>query len=686
MKLASSLVLSLTLTLAIVGVLGRSEGAVAAGTFLETFSGWPGGPLPWRPTTWDVTVHSRDTATWSSLQTMHAGHGADCAAPPATHDISRYEDAVFQCRDHLMTAIYAGGYGLIYLTPNQLVDFSTGEAVVRFDMSTLNTSSRDWPDLWITPFNENLQLTLDNWLPDGNGEPRNALHIKLENETASARVVRNFAVQNLAANWWTRYATFLTPSATRRDTFELRLSRTHVRFGMPAYNFWWVDTDIAPLEWTSGVLQLGHHSYNPTKDCAPSSICAPNTWHWDNVSISPALPFTMLRADRRYVDASTSPQLNFGLPAPSGAHLRFTGIGSNLAVSYDGGASWQTPQRQLFSKIIGVETFRSYWTPVPAGTSSVRFRGSAWCCGPWLVRDVSIWASDAPAVVPPALPAPTPFVPAPTAVVVPAPPSPAPPPAARPPNAAAFHSAWVDQTAYPTLAPGETGSVTLRFRNTGAETWQTGVAGRHVNLGVVGDSGVFEDLGMAVGWLSANRPATMAEPVVPPGGIGTFTFAVRAPAQPGLYQIPLRLVADGVTWLDDQGVFVSVRSDHGFHSAWAAQTPWPVLRPGEVSTVTIVFRNTGRRSWIRGASLEQANLGVVGDARSLASLGVDWPSADRVAIQSEPVVGPGGLARFIFGLRGPTEPGRYFLDLRPVIDGMSWLEDDGVYVEIMVMP
>ncbi|MGH2492605.1 MAG: hypothetical protein ACRDF9_13995, partial [Candidatus Limnocylindria bacterium] len=395
---------------------GASAGAAPSATseFLEQFTGAPVGPLPWRPASWDVTVHSRDTGTWSSLQSMHAGHGADCSAPPATHDISSYEDAVFQCRDHVMTAINAGGYGLIYLTPNQLVDFSTGEAVVRFDMSTLNTSSRDWPDLWITPFNENLQLALDNWLPDGNGEPRNALHIKLENETASARVVRNFAVQNLSANWWTTYQTFLSPSASRRDTFELRLSRTHVRFGMPAYNFWWIDTDIAPLDWTSGVLQLGHHSYNPTKDCAPGSICAPNTWHWDNVSISPALPFTMLRADRRYVDASTSSQLNFGLPAPAGARLRFAGIGTNLGVSFDGGASWQTPQLQGFTKSVGPETFRSYWTPVPAGTSSVRFRGSAWCCGGWMVRDASIWDSDAPAFVPPPLPTPTPFVPPPT--------------------------------------------------------------------------------------------------------------------------------------------------------------------------------------------------------------------------------------------------------------------------------
>ncbi|MGH2491032.1 MAG: hypothetical protein ACRDF9_05935, partial [Candidatus Limnocylindria bacterium] len=275
---------------------------------------------------------------------------------------------------------------------------------------------------------------------------------------------------------------------------------------------------------------------------------------------------------------------------------------------------------------------------------------------------------------------PAPVVPAPVAAPVP------PAPAVRMPDAAGFHSAWIDQTVPTALLPGETGTITLRFRNTGTETWQAGSPGWQVNLGVVADTSAFAEVGIAVGWLSPNRPASMAEDAVPPGGIGTFTFAVRAPPQPGLYRIPLRLVADAVTWLDDQGVFVDVRSDHGFHSAWVSQTPWPVLRPGEVSTVTILFRNTGRRSWVRGSSLEQANLGVLGDGDAGVPLGVDWPTVDRAAVQSEPIVGPGALGTFTFQLRAPIELGSYVLALRPVIDGTTWLEDDGVYLEITVLP
>jgi hypothetical protein len=118
--------------------------------------------------------------------------------------------------------------------------------------------------------------------------------------------------------------------------------------------------------------------------------CGPTTWHWDNVRVSPAVPFTLLRADRRMADAAGG-QVSFPAPAPANAPLRFAGIGSNLAVSYDGGKTWQAAQLQTQNKVVE-EHFKSYWMPIPAGTTSVQFRGSNWWGGKWLVRDISVWA------------------------------------------------------------------------------------------------------------------------------------------------------------------------------------------------------------------------------------------------------------------------------------------------------
>jgi hypothetical protein len=353
-------------------------------------------------TDWDVSVHSNNLnpATWYTLDSMQAEHGHDCGAPPAHHETSSYDDAVFLCNDHIMSAINAGGYGVIYLTPNQMVDFSAGEAVIRFDVSTARTSMRDWIDLWVSPFDDHLQLPLEDWLPDLNGPPRNAVHIRMDNTTGGTTfrtmVHRNFAGQEIQGRTWVAYESFLRPSATRRDTFELRLSRTHLKFGMPTYNFWWTDVDIADLGWSSGVIQFGHHSYNPLKDCPAGQTCSPNTWHWDNVSISAAVPFTILRATPRAVDSGAAPPVTFGQPAPPNARLRFAGFGSNLQVSFDGGTTWQAAQLQAQEKH-DTGHFSSYWTPIPAGVSSVQIRGEGgWWGTQWKVQDISIWAISAP--------------------------------------------------------------------------------------------------------------------------------------------------------------------------------------------------------------------------------------------------------------------------------------------------
>src|SRR3954447_18118325 len=185
------------------------------GPFLDTFDGRPEAPTPWHGAGWDVSVHSRNHETWEQLEPMAAQHGADCGAPPATHLVTEYDDAVFQCNDHIMTSINAGGYGVIYLTPNQQVDFSGGEAVVRFDLSTLRTSPRDWVDIWLTPYEDHLQLPLDGWLPDLTGEPWRSVHLRMDStsdfSTFKGFVFRGTLVEELKIHTWDGYESVVTP-------------------------------------------------------------------------------------------------------------------------------------------------------------------------------------------------------------------------------------------------------------------------------------------------------------------------------------------------------------------------------------------------------------------------------------------------------------------------------------------
>ncbi len=256
-------------------------------------------------------------------------------------------------------------------------------------------------------------------------------------------------------------------------------------------------------------------------------------------------------------------------------------------------------------------------------------------------------------------------------------------PATSVPQESGLHAAWVDQTAVPVLQPAATQSVTLRFRNTGTKTWTKGVAGSQIALGVSGDSLAFGALG--VNWPAPNRVAFQTEASVAPGSTASFTFAVRAPLSVGTARIRLRPVVDGVAWLEDQGVYVPVITVVDYHSAWASQSAYPTLRPGDVSgPLSIQFRNAGSQSWVKGTPGQEARLGINGDNTMWAALSVGWPYTTRPAVQAETVVAPGTFGTFTFQVRAPSTPGTYAINLRPVIDGVTWMEDEGVFLIVTV--
>lgn len=345
----------------------------------------------------DVAVHSRDTTAWYGLEPMQIEHGAMCEAPPAEHASHTgpvsYDEAVFICKDHVMTAIKAGGYGAIYLTPNQLVDFSGGEAVVKFDLSTFRDAGRDWADLWITPFDEQVAVPFESATPDLQGPPRHAVHVKMAGGVGARSDgslysgtswdvyrIDDFATTRLETNTGLRYEDLLVPSMATRSTFELRISRTHVKLWMPAYNAVWIDQAISDLGWSQGVVQFGHHSYNPEKDCPNPALvgqpgCRAGTWHWDNLSISPSIPFTLIPATTRWSDEQ-HPTYAFNEPAPPGAYLLVHGHAERADISLDGGQTWSDfPARAIDPTLNGWGHARSFWGAVPEGTTSVLLRG-----------------------------------------------------------------------------------------------------------------------------------------------------------------------------------------------------------------------------------------------------------------------------------------------------------------------
>jgi hypothetical protein len=119
-----------------------------------------------------------------------------------------------------------------------------------------------------------------------------------------------------------------------------------------------------------------------------------------------------------------------------------------------------------------------------------------------------------------------------------------------------YHSAWVGQSAYPTLAVGGTAPVFVQVKNTGTAAWIKGT-GTEARIGVVGDDISLSQVGLADGWLLPSRPAGQTEAIVAPGQIATFNFSVKG-VTVGAYPLRLRPVVDGLTWMEDQGIFLQI--------------------------------------------------------------------------------------------------------------------------------
>jgi hypothetical protein len=370
---------------------------------------------------WSIVKQVRDRGSWYQMESMYAWHDGDtCNAPPLVHALADYDQSVFFCRNHMMTAVNAAGYGVTYLTPNRMVRIpSGGTAVVRFDVATLRHSGRDWIDLWVTPYADNLVVPLEDSLPDAQGYPRNAVHVRMRADRNrsifTAEIIRNGSAAALAQRSQTSYEEAFvlakaagiravdTTSATIRDAFELHISNDRLRFGMPVYDLWWVDTEIpGGLGWAEGVVQLGHHSFSPTNTvfgCQGKSPCGPTTWHWDNVGIAPAVPFTIINATTRYAHSRNPDVTLTRAVPPQGGYLRFTAHGEDVEVSFNGAKSADAARQ--YEHLNVPDRVHSYWTPIPAGTTTISFKAkkdksalepSNRDEGAWIIRDIAVWA------------------------------------------------------------------------------------------------------------------------------------------------------------------------------------------------------------------------------------------------------------------------------------------------------
>lgn len=133
----------------------------------------------------------------------------------------------------------------------------------------------------------------------------------------------------------------------------------------------------------------------------------------------------------------------------------------------------------------------------------------------------------------------------------------------------------------------------------------------------------------------------------------------------------------------------------GFHALWYGQSGYMSLCPGTRAIATVAYINVGSRGWVRGretALLGTSDSGLgqdfsskLGGDGTFGTRNTGWPSFNRVAVQPADYVGPGQVAWFQFTVQAPARAGVYRLGLRPLIEGITWMEDYGVFWTVTVL-
>lgn len=391
----------------------------AQSSFTEPFDGSPTTPQAYsNPKDWDIFVQGFDTREPNVAQ-----HGPNCESPDFpyssanTHLARTAADAVFLCgtgaNTHLMTTAGLTGYGAIYMTPPSVMSFANGPAVLKWNMSTLRTAARDWVDIVLTPLSEHSDMAYNN---NDQHVPPDNIHIQLAGTNVFLATQRtggsltyngmtgDVPIAGDTSTTWDQVfqRAGLEESAARRDTFQVTLTTTTISVCMPTYGFCWMSNAKLPKPLDPNVwhgqasVMFGHRSYNPEKSCSDvedqfaivhnptgDRECPPNTWHWDDVSIAPGVPFQIIQPVTRAVTVnSPNPTtVQFQAPAPAGASLSFVQFGHtpDLRVSYDAGRTWHAPRIQPANAPnngASEENGEQIFDPIPAGTQSIMTKGS----------------------------------------------------------------------------------------------------------------------------------------------------------------------------------------------------------------------------------------------------------------------------------------------------------------------
>ncbi len=207
---------------------------------------------------------------------------------------------------------------------------------------------------------------------------------------------------------------------------------------------------------------------------------------------------------------------------------------------------------------------------------------------------------------------------------------------------------FISQLLPNTMATGKTYPTVVQFKNNGTSTWS---ASSRYRLRLISKRNI---------WNVTHIPLNKKD-IIPPGKIATFQVKLTAPNKPGNYPIQWRL-QKGNTFFGEPTPAQKVRvtqNKAGEHAEFIYQNIpglnksgklFSVLNAGTVYPVTLTFKNNSEKTWKYGSvSLRAKN----------QKNNMTW-SVDRIELNKNESIKPGGLKTFNFNIISPLSPGIYY--------------------------
>lgn len=238
------------------------------------------------------------------------------------------------------------------------------------------------------------------------------------------------------------------------------------------------------------------------------------------------------------------------------------------------------------------------------------------------------------------------------------------------------------------VSPGQIIYVRIVVRNTGNFTWWNS-GSMPMNLGTSNPS---DRTSMACDstWLSCTRPTRLSEASVTPGQTGTFEFQMRAPTTYGMYNEYFRPVIDGLSWLNDIGMYLPIGvkppTDNWSYlgqnlyldSGRTQPANTTALAPNRTYYAQLSVRNTGNTLWTNSGE-KPINLATThAPDRNSPFCDSSWLSCNRPTNLKETSVAPGEVGTFEFQFKTPSSLSSYNEYFNLVREGAGWLPDKGL--------